>query len=271
MPRRAAAAPWSVVTANVNGIRAAARHGGVDWLAGCGADVICLQEVRATREQLDEALSVSPLSQWHLAHEESPDLGRAGVAVLTRVAPQAVRPGPRGLSGQGRWVEVDVDTPVGPLTVVSAYVHAGELASPKQEAKYAFLDSMTRRLEALRKGEREAIVLGDFNIAHHEVDLKNWKGNRGQVGFLEQERAYLDRWFARHWTDLGRAHGGPGPGPYTWWSVRGKAFDTDTGWRIDYAISTSGLAERCQGVAIGRAPSYAERWSDHAPVTVTFA
>lgn len=269
MPRPAP--QWSVVTANVNGIRAARRNGGVEWLSGCGADVICLQEVRATREQLDEALDASPLMEWHVAHEEAPDLGRAGVAILCRAEPLAVRSGPRGLSGLGRWVEVDVDSAVGPLTVVSTYVHAGELDSPKQEAKYAFLDAMTRRMEALRKGGREAIILGDFNIAHREVDLKNWKGNRGKVGFLEDERAYLDRWFARHWTDLGRAYAGEGPGPYTWWSVRGQAFDTDTGWRIDYAIATDGLAQRLRSVEIGRAPSYAERWSDHAPVTVTFA
>ena len=262
---------WSVVTANVNGIRAAQRRGGVDWLAASKADVICLQEVRATREQLDEALADSPLARWHVAHEPAPDLGRAGVAILSKAEPIDVRPGPKALAGQGRWVEMDLDTPVGPVTVVSTYIHAGELDSPKQTAKYAFLDAMTRRLEALRKADREAVVLGDFNIAHREVDLKNWRGNRGAVGFLEEERAYLDRWFARHWTDLGRAHAGEGPGPYTWWSWRGKAFDTDTGWRIDYAIATSALAQRMRGVEIGRAASYDTRWSDHAPVTVAFA
>ena len=266
---------WSVITANVNGVRAALRRGGLDWLAQADVDAICLQEVRATHEQLHEALAESPLAGYHVAHAPAPELGRAGVAVLTREKPSAVRDDVKGLGGQGRWVEVDVESAVGPLTVVSTYVHSGELDSPKQVAKYAFLEQMTKRLDALRKGAqksgREAVVLGDFNIAHHEVDIKNWKGNRGKVGFLEDERAYLDRWFAQHWTDLGRHHGGEGPGPYTWWSWRGQAFDTDSGWRIDYAIATQGLAERCSGVEIGRAPSYAERWSDHAPVTVTFA
>jgi len=275
MPKKRPAQQWSVITANVNGVRAALRRGGLDWLADAQADAICLQEVRATHEQLLEALAASPLTGYHVAHAPAPELGRAGVAVLTREKPTAVRDAVKGLGGQGRWIEVDLDSPVGAVTVVSTYVHSGELDSPKQVAKYAFLEQMTARLNALRKAAdttgRQAIVLGDFNIAHHEVDIKNWKGNRGKVGFLEDERAYLDTWFARQWTDLGRRHGGDGPGPYTWWSWRGQAFDTDSGWRIDYAIATAGLADACRAVEIGRASSYDERWSDHAPVTVTFA
>jgi exodeoxyribonuclease-3 len=119
-----------------------------------------------------------------------------------------------------------------------------------------------------RKGH--ALVCGDLNVAHREVDIKNWKGNIGKAGFLEDERAYFDRWFDRHWVDLGRRLGGEGPGPYTWWSWRGQAFDNDAGWRIDYQIATPGLAGRASAVRIGRAPSYAERWSDHAPVVVDF-
>jgi exodeoxyribonuclease-3 len=103
------------------------------------------------------------------------------------------------------------------------------------------------------------------------VDIKNWRGNRGKAGFLDDERAHLDGWLAKRWVDLGREHGGPGPGPYTWWSWRGKSFDTDGGWRIDYALATVPLAEHCTGATVGRAASYDERWSDHAPLTVTFA
>ncbi len=114
-------------------------------------------------------------------------------------------------------------------------------------------------------------MCGDLNVAHREVDIKNWRGNRGKAGFLEDERAHLDTWLAKHWVDLGRVHGGEGPGPYTWWSWRGKGFDTDGGWRIDYALATSALAERCTSAVVGKAATYAERWSDHAPLTVTFA
>jgi exodeoxyribonuclease-3 len=159
---------------------------------------------------------------------------------------------------------------------VSVYVHTGDSDDVQRQAeKYRFLDAVTARMKTLasraRRTGREAFVAGDINIAHHEVDLKNWKGNIGKAGFLEDERAYLDRWLARGaWVDLGRTHGGGGPGPYTWWSWRGKAFDTDAGWRIDYAFATPGLAARCTGVVVGRAPTYAERWSDHAPVLATF-
>ena len=269
-------ATLTVVTANVNGIRAAARRGGLEWLADSDADVVCLQEVRATHEQLHEVLAASDLRARHVSHAPAPQLGRAGVAVLSKEQPTSVRTGTRSpdLDGQGRWIEVDLDSPVGPVTVVSAYVHAGEAGTAKQEEKFAFLEAMDRRLATLRRSARrrraEAIVCGDLNVAHHEVDIKNWKGNRGKAGFLEEERAYLDKWFAKDWVDLGRVHGGPGPGPYTWWSWRGKGFDTDGGWRIDYAMTTPGLAARCTGVVVGKATSYAERWSDHAPLTATF-
>ncbi|MFN8172320.1 MAG: exodeoxyribonuclease III [Candidatus Nanopelagicales bacterium] len=266
-----------VVTANLNGVRAALRRGGLAWLAQSEADVLCLQEVRATHEQLHEALADGGIHGWYVAHSPAPQLGRAGVAVLTREQPTAVRErcGVTALEGQGRWIEVDVPSAVGPVTVVSVYVHTGEADTPRQVEKYAFLDAMDARMETLRRSaarrKGHAIVCGDLNVAHREVDIKNWKGNRGKAGFLEDERAHFDTWLARHWVDLGRAHGGEGPGPYTWWSWRGQAFDVDTGWRIDYLLATTGLAGRCRAVTIGRAASYAERWSDHAPVMADFA
>jgi exodeoxyribonuclease-3 len=267
----------TVVTANVNGIRAASRRGGLRWLADAGADVVCLQEVRATHEQLHEALAESDLRDWHVAHAPAPQLGRAGVAVLTREQPSAIRTetGLDGIDGLGRWIEVDLASELGSLTVVSAYVHTGEADTPKQADKYAFLEAMDTRLDRLRatatRRKGHALVCGDLNVAHREVDIKNWRGNRGKAGFLEEERAHLDRWLSKKWVDLGRVHGGDGPGPYTWWSWRGKGFDTDGGWRIDYALATAPLAGRCSSAVVGKAASYAERWSDHAPLTVTFA
>lgn len=265
-----------VVTANVNGIRAAERRGGIQWLVGSDPDVICLQEVRSTGDQLHEVLAGSALESWHVAHSEAPDKGRAGVAVLSRDAPTAVREtvGHAGMDGLGRWIEVDLSTGMGPLTVVSAYVHTGEADTPKQVDKYAFLAGMDARLEQLRRSSSRrkghVLVCGDLNVAHREVDIKNWKGNLGKAGFLEDERAHFDRWFDRSWVDLGRHLGGEGPGPYTWWSWRGQAFDNDAGWRIDYQIATAGLAARAQSAVVGRAPSYAERWSDHAALVVDF-
>ena len=115
------------------------------------------------------------------------------------------------------------------------------------------------------------MVAGDVNIAHRDVDIKNWKGNLKAAGFLPEERAYLDRWFDDlGWRDLGREHGGEGPGPYTWWSWRGKAFDNDAGWRIDYQIATPALADAAVSVVVERADSYDQRWSDHAPLVVEY-
>ena len=262
-----------VITANVNGIRAAARRGGLEWLAQADADVICLQEVRATHEQLHAVLQESPLAHMHVQHSPAPQLGRAGVAVLTKDPTKRIVVGDALLDESGRWVEVDVETELGPITVVSVYVNAGEVDTPKQAEKYVFLESMEARLKTLESPRRKkpVLVCGDFNIAHHEVDIKNWKGNLKNSGFLREERDYLDRWFAKSWHDLGRLLGGEGPGPYTWWSWRGKGFDTDGGWRIDYVIATAKLAELAHTATVGKAPTYAERWSDHAPLIVDFS
>lgn len=253
------------------------RRGGIDWLAQSDADVVCLQEVRATSPQLMETLAGTEFEKWHVQHAPAPQLGRAGVAILSRQQPTSVRQNVKveKIDGQGRWLEADFTTPVGDITVVSTYIHTGEVDTPKQVAKYEFLEGMDKRLAALarstKKTGREVLVCGDFNIGHREVDIKNWKGNRGKAGFLEDERAYLDSWFNRDWTDLGRHLGGEGPGPYTWWSWRGRGFDTDGGWRIDYQIATSGLATRAREAVVGKAATYAERWSDHAPLTVRFS
>lgn len=248
-----------LIVANVNGIRAAARRGGLDWLREQRADVITLQEVRAAPDLLEKALADAGLGDFHLAHSEAAQPGRAGVAVLSRQPIDAVRPDLE----PGRWIEAST----GGLTVVSCYVHTGEAGTPRQDVKYAFLEAMTRRMADLRD---PAIVTGDLNIAHREIDIKNWRGNIKKAGFLEGERAYFDRWAAAGWVDLGRRFGGDGPGPYTWWSWRGKAFDNDAGWRIDHALATPGLAARARSVTVGRAESYAQRWSDHAPVVVEF-
>jgi exodeoxyribonuclease-3 len=262
-----------LITANVNGIRAAARRGGVAWLAEQGADVLCLQEVRADDDQLAEALDADGFAGWHVAHTEAAAKGRAGVAVVSRDPHLRVGTsvGPEEFDGAGRWVEVDLATPAGTVTVVSTYVHTGEAGTPRQEEKLRFLDAVDARLRRWTADGALAVVTGDLNVAHAEHDLKNWKGNLKKSGFLPVERAYFDRWFTDgEWADVHRSLHGPGPGPYTWWSWRGKAFDNDAGWRIDYQLASRPLADRAVRASVGRAAAYDQRWSDHAAVTVDY-
>ena len=266
----------TITTVNVNGLRAALRKGMTEWLAERRPDVLLLQEVRAPDELVHELLG----AEWDVVHQEAAFKGRAGVAVASRLPMRGARIGIGSDldTDSGRWVEADLELPGGGdlpggglLTVVSVYVHSGEAGAPKQDDKYAFLERATTRLGELQNAGGLALVGGDLNIAHREVDIKNWKGNLKTAGFLPRERAYLDRWFGElRWVDLGRRLGGEGPGPYTWWSMRGKAFDNDAGWRLDYQLATPELADAAVSAVIDRAPSWDTRWTDHAPLTVTF-
>lgn len=263
----------TLTTVNVNGIRAAFRKGMGEWLAATTPDVVAMQEVRATDEIVADLLG----DGWHVVHQACDIKGRAGVAIASRLPLTAVRVGlgngePEVPVDTGRWVEADIETADGAsVTVVSAYIHSGTAGTPKMDEKYAYLEKVTSRMRELAAAGGHAVVTGDLNIAHREVDIKNWKGNLKSAGFLPQERAYLDLWFDElGFADLGRRFGGEGPGPYTWWSNRGQAFDNDAGWRIDYQLATPTLAEAAESVVIGRAESYDTRWSDHAPVTVSY-
>lgn len=266
-----------VVTVNVNGVRAAARRGGFAWLrnrihAG-EIDVVCLQEVRATTEQLHEVLKGEGLADLFVAHDSSARLGHAGVAILSTRELENVKTGigAKEFDGTGRWVQAQVNTTAGPLTIASVYVHAGDVEKPVQQEKYRFLDAMTKQLSKWQKSNEMFLASGDLNVAHREADLKNWKGNLTNAGFLPQERAYFDKWLNKLGiVDLGRTHAGDVIGPYTWWSWRGQAFDNDAGWRIDYHLATTPAASKCKDVVVHRAPDYDARWSDHAPVVASF-
>lgn len=267
-----------IATVNVNGIRAAYRRGMADWLAAREVDLLCLQEVRApdtvTRRLLDEDV-------WDIHHAEASAKGRAGVAIATRrdafdgaLLPTRTRTGigHEYFADSGRWVENDVSLPNGEtLSLVSAYVHSGEVDTPRQEDKYKFLSTMLERLPQLAEHSDHALVVGDLNVGHTELDIKNWKGNIRNAGFLPEERAYFDRFFGDlGYVDVARCLAGEVPGPYTWWSYRGKAFDTDAGWRIDYHMATPQLAARAASATVDRAESYDTRFSDHAPLVVDY-
>lgn len=266
-----------VASVNVNGIRAAHRKGMGEWLAEREVDVLALQEVRAdaaiTRRLIDE-MTESTGAQWHLHEEEAAAKGRAGVALVTRESPRARRSGigEGHPEDQGRWVEVDLPLADGTvLTVVSVYVHSGEVGSTKQEHKMRFLEDMRQHLPQLAAEKDHVLVVGDLNVGHTELDIKNWRGNRKNSGFLPEERAFFDDFFGScGYVDVARRHAGEVDGPYTWWSYRGKAFDNDTGWRIDYQMATPALAERSRNPRVDRAADYSLRWSDHAPLVVDY-
>ncbi|WP_166987719.1 exodeoxyribonuclease III [Canibacter zhoujuaniae] len=275
---------FRLASVNVNGVRAAYRKGMAEWLANSGADVVALQEVRATTEQLTELIDDS----WHIEHDAAAAKGRAGVALISRVAPDAVRRGVGGAAAHsdGRWLEADYTIDGEQITVVSVYMHSGEVGTERQEQKWAMLDAMSARLAELAQERDRVAVVGDLNVGHRELDIKNWKGNRKKAGFLLEERAYFDAFFAPAgekaqtvdgseraglgYIDVGRTFAGEVEGPYTWWSNRGQAFDNDTGWRIDYHVVTPALASAVTNYRVDRYPSYDARWSDHAPVVADY-
>lgn len=269
-----------IASVNVNGVRAAYRKGMGDWLAGRNVDILALQEVRAETADLTALLG----PDWHVWHDTATAKGRAGVAIASRIPSDVSRIalGPDEFDSAGRWLEVDFQINDTPLTVVSTYVHSGEVGTPKQVEKFKFLDAMTERMAELATPGARVLIVGDLNVGHRTLDIRNWKGNVKNAGFLPEERAYFDRMLGAEddpaynagaglgWIDVGRKAAGEVDGPYTWWSQRGQAFDNDTGWRIDYHLATPTLAAGASGYTIDRAASWDTRWSDHAPVVVDY-
>ncbi|MFF1878132.1 exodeoxyribonuclease III [Leifsonia sp. NPDC058230] len=270
-----------IATINTNGIRAAFRKGMGSWLDNRDVDILAIQEVRASTEDIQQLLG----DDWDILHDPATAKGRAGVAIASRhrASIHRVDLGALDFDSAGRWLEADYEVGGKIITVVSAYVHSGEADTPKQVEKYTFLDAMEARLPELQKHSEYAVVMGDLNVGHRTVDIRNWKGNVKRAGFLPKERAYFDRILGAEddedynvgaglgWVDLGRKFHRDDDGPYTWWSWRGQAFDNDTGWRIDYQLATPALAATATSYAVDRAAAYDERWSDHTPVVVDYA
>ena len=265
-----------VATINVNGVRAAFRKGMAGWVVAERPDIIALQEVRADTTDLLELFAGTEDAlghSWHVLHDAASAKGRAGVAVVSRIKPAANRTelGPKSFDSAGRWLEVDFKVGKKSITVISTYVHSGEVGTPKQDEKYKFLEAMQKRMKQIADEGGLALVLGDLNVGHTELDIKNWKGNLKNAGFLPEERAYFDTMMHKQgWVDVGRAAHPDVAGPYTWWSFRGQAFDTDAGWRIDYHLATPALAEKAANYKVHRAASYDTRWTDHSPVVVDY-
>ena len=252
-----------VVTLNLNGIRSAVRKGWLEWAASQGADVLCVQELKAQVGDLDDALRnvCGMRGHFHLAQKK----GYSGVGLYSRREPGTVRIGfgCDEFDAEGRYVEADF----GAYTVISVYVPSGTSSAERLAAKFRFMERFQAHLRELVASGREIILCGDWNIAHREIDLKNWRSNQKNSGFLPEERAWLSEVFdGVGLVDVFRLLD-QRPEQYTWWSNRGQAWAKNVGWRLDYQIATPGIASKAK-----RAEIYiAQRFSDHAPLTIDYA
>lgn len=300
----------TIATVNVNGIRAATKVrneenlGMLAWLAETPADVVLMQEVRASEQQARAALAPALERGWQLvvAPAEAPGAkGRAGVGILSRTPLTDVSVGIPGFEDAGRFVSASL---VDGTRVASLYLPSGSAGTPKQDEKYRFLDQFEPLMAQWAEEYPDMVIGGDWNICHRREDLKNWRGNHKKSGFLPQERAFMDAVFgtfpdaqpqdaelkdepgwagaveyaatgrrqataAPKWFDVHRRLE-PETAGYTWWTFRGQAFNNDAGWRIDLQAATANMLERAERVWVDRAPSVETRWSDHSPVVVEY-
>lgn len=251
-----------IITLNVNGIRAAARKGLFEWLSRQRADVVCLQELRATAAHLEKPPFAA--KNFYCYYEPAVKSGYSGVGLLTREHPDGLV---RGIGTvefdyEGRYIEVRF----GNLSIVSLYMPSGSAGEHRQESKFRFMKVFMAHLRRIRNDGRQYIICGDWNIAHREIDLRNWRANQKNSGFLPEERA----WMTEVFDDLGFADAfrliNQKPDQYTWWSNRGRAWENNVGWRIDYQIVSPALAATVRGATIYKR----KRFSDHAPLIMDY-
>jgi exodeoxyribonuclease III len=252
-----------IISANLNGIRSASSKGFLDWLQNSNADVVCVQELKAQSPDLTDAMKNPPGFHgfFHCAEKK----GYSGVGIYSRVTPDRVIEGVghAGIDAEGRFIRADF----GALSVVSVYVPSGSSGSERQQAKFDFLDVFLPFMSNLRQEGREFVICGDWNIAHAPIDLKNWKGNLKNSGFLPAERQWLDTLYASGWSDVYRQLcPESGESGYTWWSNRGQAYAKNVGWRIDLHVATAGIAAQARAASIYKD----QRFSDHAPLIIDY-
>ena len=251
-----------IITVNTNGIRAAAKKGFFEWLAQQDADVVCVQETKAQIDQLSDPIFHT--EGYHCYYNDAEKKGYSGVALYCKHKPDEVIVGMGfdELDSEGRYLEARF----GKLSVMSLYLPSGSSKEERQQVKYRGMDFFLPKMKALRDDGRDFVICGDWNIAHKNEDIKNWKGNKKNSGFLPEERAWLDtlfddEGFVDAFRELEQEEH-----EYTWWSNRGQAWANNTGWRIDYHILSPGLKGTVEATAVYRD----ERFSDHAPLTIDY-
>lgn len=251
-----------IISFNANGLRAAERKGFFNWLKQQNADVVCIQETKAQESQLKDIIYCP--EGYHCHYHDAEKKGYSGVAIYSAIKPKQVIKGIGwpDIDTEGRFIEAQFDN----LSVISLYLPSGTSGEERQAIKYKFLDRFLPYLEELASNGRDYILCGDWNIAHNNIDLKNWRGNQKNSGFLPEERAWLDKLFSSgKWLDGFRLLNQE-PEQYTWWSHRGQAWTKNVGWRIDYQVISSSLEECLRSTSIYKD----ERFSDHAPLIMDY-
>lgn len=251
-----------VISINVNGIRAAHRKNFFIWLQKQDADIVCVQETKAQVEQLTEEI-IKPKG-YYSYFNDALKKGYSGVAIYSRIEPDKIidKIGWREADDEGRYLQANF----GKLSIVSLYLPSGSSSEERQIIKFDFLDRFISILKKIRRQKREYIICGDWNIAHKKIDIKNWKGNQKNSGFLPEERSWLDNLFNKlGMVDSFRVVNQEAE-QYTWWSNRGQAWAKNVGWRIDYQIVTPGLKDKIRTASIYKD----ERFSDHAPLIIDY-
>ncbi|MFZ5592679.1 MAG: exodeoxyribonuclease III [Pseudomonadota bacterium] len=251
-----------IITLNANGIRSAVSKGFMEWMLTQNADIVCLQETKAQEHQLSPA-AYRPHG-YHAYFHDAEKKGYSGVALYCKEKPDRVAMGLGwpDIDAEGRYIQADF----GDLSVVSLYLPSGSSSEERQAVKFDFMARFTPVLQQFRHSAREYILCGDWNIAHKKIDLKNWRGNQKNSGFLPEERAWMDALFGPlGFIDAFRAVNQE-EGQYTWWSNRGQARARNVGWRIDYHVVTPGLKDRVKGASIYKD----QRFSDHAPLIIEY-
>ena len=253
-----------IINLNLNGIRSAWKKGFPQWLAKQDADIVCLQELKAQEADLSNEMRVPKgfFSFFHFAEKK----GYSGVGLWCREKPDILVEGigHAEFDAEGRYLRADF----GNLTVISLYVPSGSSSPERQEAKFRFLAVFYPLLVELARSGRDIVICADWNIAHQEIDLKNWKSNQKNSGFLPEERAWMSKVLSEAgWMDVYRhLHPATTESSYTWWSNRGQAWANNVGWRLDYQLGTPALAKSAKSASIFKE----QRFSDHAPLTIDY-
>ena len=252
-----------IISVNVNGIRAAYRKNFFTWLQKQGADIVCVQETKAQVDQLTDEI-IKPKGYFSYFNS-AVKKGYSGVAIYSQIEPDKIigKIGWKDADIEGRFIQANFGT----LSVISLYLPSGSSSEERQAIKFDFLERLTPVLKKMRRQKREYIICGDWNIAHKKIDIKNWKGNQKNSGFLPEEREWMDSLF----DDIGMVDAfrvvNQQEEQYTWWSNRGQAWAKNVGWRIDYQVVTPGLKNKIKTASIYKD----ERFSDHAPLIVDYS